>query len=123
MNNKVRSFLIEIARNKRQGFIHYQELSNACELGLDMGIPKHRLEIGEILGEITCYENNYGRPLLSSLVITKNFEEGDGFFKLCVELGYGSNWKKLKEDPAFVSLRMIECHNFWQNEENYLKNK
>jgi len=31
-------------------------------------------------------------------------EQGDGFFKLAEELGFG-NWKKLKNGKMFVSIR------------------
>lgn len=123
MNAKVRTFLIELARDKRKGYIHYQELSEVCGLGFDMSIPHHRLEIGAVLGDISVYEHNHKRPLLSALVLTTSFAEGDGFFKLCEELDYGGSWKKLKEDPGFVSLRMNECYEFWQNDRKYLKYK
>jgi hypothetical protein len=122
MNNKVRRFLIEVAR-KRGGYIHYQELSDKCSLGLFFrDNPYDRLLIGKILGEISAFEHNQGRPLLSALVITKTGEEGDGFFKLCEELGFGSA-RKLKSDPAFSAIQMNRCYGFWQNDNNYLKYK
>lgn len=118
MNRIVRSKLIEIAR-KRGGYIHYQQLANECNLGLFFqDNPSHRKEIGRILGEISAFEEEHRRPLLSSLVISQGGDEGYGFFKLCEELGYG-NWKKLKNDPAFPSIQMNRCYDFWQNDDNY----
>ena len=52
-----------------------------------------RKEIGKILGDISRHEHKNERPLLSSLVIRIDDKtEGDGFFKLAEELGFG-NWK------------------------------
>ena len=120
MNNEVRLFLIELAR-KRQGFIYYQDLSDKCNLGFNFqDNPNDRTEIGRILGEISEYEYNQGKPLLSALVLSKSLQEGDGFFKLCEELGYGS-YRKIKSDPAFTSIQMNRCYEFWQNDNNYKK--
>ena len=119
MNQKVRLHLIEVARKK--GYIHYQELGNACGLGLNMSEnPYDRLVIGEILGEISEYEVDNGRPILSSIVITKSGEEGDGFYKLCESLGLG-DWKKLKRDGTFSAITMNNTTEFWKNDNNYLK--
>ena len=120
MNNTVRDFLIELAR-KREGFIYYQQLSDKCNLGFNFqDNPNDRTEIGRILGEISEYEHNQERPLLSALVLSRNLQEGDGFFKLCEELGFGS-YKKIKSDPAFTSIQMNRCYEFWQNDSKYTK--
>lgn len=122
MNNKVRSFLIEIAR-KKSGYIHYQELSDQCGLGLYFReSPYDRKVIGEILGEISAFEHSQERPLLSALVISKSGEEGDGFFKLCEELSLG-NARRLKNDPTFPAIQMNKCYEFWQDDNNYSKYK
>ena len=39
-------------------------------------------------------------------------EQGDGFFKLAEELGYGE-WQKLKKDKLFEFDMMKKTHNFW----------
>lgn len=97
MSTKVRSFLIERARNTGDELISYQKLSDECKLGLDMSRIDHRAEIGRILGEISSYEHQNDRPLLSALVVRAGDNyEGDGFFKLAEELGLG-NWKKLRD--------------------------
>jgi hypothetical protein len=120
MNTEVRSVLIEIAR--RRQIIHYQELSDRCSLGLNMhDNPQDRLEIGSILGEISEYENDHDRPLLSALVITRSGEEGDGFYKLCEYLGKTSDWKKLKRDGIFAAQEIQKCHDFWRNNDKYNK--
>ena len=122
MNQIVRMKLIELARKKRT--ITYQVLSDECRLGLVMRDSEYaRAEIGRILGEISAFEHSNNRPLLSSLVISKGDNyQGDGFYKLCDELGFG-NWKKLKSDISFVFGQMNACFDFWKNEENYIKYK
>lgn len=118
MNELVRNHLVEIARKGKT--IIYQELSDQCKLGLIMRDSEYaRAEIGRILGEISTFEHNNKRPLLSSLVITKGDNyQGDGFYKLCEELGYG-NWKKLKADISFEIGQMNACYDFWKDKKNY----
>lgn len=118
MNEQVRTKLIELARKKRT--ITYQELSDACKLGLVMADSEFaRAEIGRILGEVSAFEFHAQRPLLSALVISKGKgEQGDGFYRLCEELGYGS-WKKLKNNITFDSLQINRCYNFLADDNNY----
>lgn len=122
MNEKVRTHLVEIARNGKT--ITYQELSDQCKLGLIMRESEYaRAEIGRILGEISVFEHNNGRPLISSLVISKGDNyQGDGFYKLSEELGFG-NWKKLKADISFEIGQMNACYDFWKDNTNYSKYK
>ena len=122
MNAKVRTHLIEIARKGKT--ITYQELSDQCKLGLIMRESEFaRAEIGRILGEISTFEHNHKRPLLSSLVISKGDNyQGDGFYKLAEELGYGS-WKKLKNDISFEIGQMNACYAFWKENLNHETHK
>ncbi len=121
MNETVRRKLIEVARRRGEQTITYQELSDACNLGLVMRVSEFdRAEIGRILGAISEFEHNQSRPLLSALVLTKGSGyEGNGFFKLCEELGFGS-WKRLQKDESFPITQMRRCYEFWKNDENYL---
>lgn len=123
MNKKVRRYLIELARNKTNPTVNYQKLADDCGLGLKMSDGQHvRNEIGRILGEISEYEHENGRPLLSALVIRLNDgEEGDGFYKLAEDLGYG-NWRKLKAD-LFEYEQITECVNKWSDDAFYKKHR
>lgn len=123
MDKTVRSFLIELARNKLNPTITYQKLSEACKLNLNMqDNPHDRVIIGSILGEISEYEHENRRPLLSALVIRiSDGEEGEGFYKLAERLGYG-NVKKLKND-LFEYKQINFSIDFWNDETNYLKFK
>ncbi len=120
MNRQVRKVLIDIAR--RRSVIHYQELCDKCNLNLDMqNNPHDRLIIGEILGEVSIFENSKDRPLISSLCVTRGgFDEGDGFYRLCEGLGKTSDWRKAKKDVAFAAKIIGECHDYW-NEDDYYK--
>jgi len=123
MNELVRAKLIEIAR-KPSGIITYQELSDQCKLGLVMSESEFaRAEMGRILGEISRFEHLNGRPLLSCLVVTKgDLYQGDGFYKLCEELGMGS-WKKLRDDIGFAPKLIDDTYKHWKNETFYLRDK
>jgi len=94
----VRNILINVASKKQ--LIYYSDLCKTANLRLDMSIPADRGKIGEILGHISRYEHENGRPLISSVVVSRSMEQGDGFFKLAEELGFG-NWKKLKNGKMF----------------------
>lgn len=107
---RVREILISVASNR--SIIHYTELCRKATLKLDMGIPADRGKIGNILGNISSYEHELGHPLLSSIVITVNGEQGDGFFRLAEELGYG-DWQKLKKGKKIEYDMMNKTHDFW----------
>ena len=124
MNTTVRNYLIELARNRTNQTVNYQQLCYDCKLHLEMSIPNDRLVIGEILDEISRFENaKEQRPLLSALVIRKgdNFE-GDGFYKLAQSLGKG-DWKKLKRDGMFEIMEIKKCVEFWSDPVRYNKFK
>lgn len=118
MNNTVRNHLIELARKEMT--TTYQKLSDDCKLGLIMTESEYaRAEIGRILGDISTYEHENGRPLLSCLVISKGDNyQGDGFYKLAEGLGFGP-WKKLKKNIEFETGQMNDTYAFWKNPVNY----
>lgn len=122
MNEKVRTHLVEIARNGKT--ITYQELSDKCKLGLIMRESEYaKAEISRILGQISVFEHNNGRPVISSLVISNGDNyQGDGFYKLSEELGFG-NWKKLKADISFEIGQMNASFDLWKDNVNYSKYK
>jgi len=121
MNRDIRNKLIECARLKCT--ISYSTLNDQLQLGYDFIIEHHRKLIGEDLGEISTYEHAKDRPLLSALVVRKGSGyEGDGFYKLCEKLGYGS-WETLKRSKKFDEDRQNECFEYWRNDENYKKHK
>ena len=98
--------------------ISYRRLVNTAELGLDLDIKHEKQLLGTILDEISVEEHEAGRPLLSVLVQDKKNGQGDRFFKLAEQLGYGE-WKELKNNEAFREEKIAECKAFWQDEKNY----
>jgi len=49
-------------------------------------------------------------------------EEGNGFYKMCEDLGLG-NRSKLKKDVIFQARTIKETIEFWSDENNYNKFK
>lgn len=121
MNQKVRYYLIKLARQKVNQTVTYQKLSDDCDLELDMrNNPHDRKILGKILGDISIHEyKNDKRPLLSALVLRAGDNyEGDGFYKLAEELGFGK-WQKLKKEGVFEAEQIGKCIDFWSNDQNY----
>ncbi|GAE63574.1 hypothetical protein H3Z85_07990 [Chryseobacterium indologenes] len=122
MIDEIRKQLIELARLKQTW--SYSQLNNQLQLNLNFESSYDRDLIGNWLGEISIYEYQRNRPLLSSLIVhkSKNREQGDGFFKLCESL-YHRNWVDLKADKNFEIDRIAECFSYWKNNEHYKKFK
>lgn len=123
MNKIVRNYLINLARKKTDQVVTYQKLCDDCNLKLDMGNPNHRTIIGDILGEISTFEHQNKRPLISALVLRKGDDyEGDGFYKLSERLGFG-NWKKLKKEGIFEIEQINKSIEKWSDDNFYAKHK
>lgn len=118
MRPDVRTYLIEVARKGQM--CTYSDVNDACQLGLLWEGDADSGEIGRILGEISVYEFEHNRPLLSAVVVGKNNpEQGKGFYTLCEELGLGSVGKLKKN--FFGILEMKKCHDFWGEDANYAR--
>lgn len=114
---RVRNILITKASQREatreERLICYSELIEEAPLKLSMRTPYHRTLLGVMLGNISEYEHEHGRPLLSVIAVKANFKHSDGFFKLAEDLGFG-NWEKLKADN-FDNTEMTRCFNYWQH--------
>lgn len=119
MNTRVRNKLIQLARTDEHP-VSYRRLVNTTELGLNLDIKHEKQLLGTILDEISMEEHAEGRPLLSAMVQNKKNGQGDRFYKLGEQLGYG-DWKDLKNDENFKREHVDLCREFWKNEENYKK--
>jgi hypothetical protein len=116
MNATVREYLIDRAYAGKT--ISYQELPIACGLKLDLSLELHRAQIGRILGDISVYEHQAGRPLLSAVaVLAETKLLSDGFYRLAEQLGIGPV-KRLKQD-FFGEMKMGRCFKFWRWPRNY----
>ena len=108
---RARQVLIDYA--SRREAIRYADLIEKAQLNLSMRNPHHRGILGEILGNISTYEHQNGRPLLSVVAVLANFSHSDGFFKLADDLELG-NWEQLKEQK-FDNEEMTRAFNFLQH--------
>lgn len=108
MNEEIYQRLLSVARS--QGLITYSDIAPLA--GLDMGNAVDRNEIGRLLGDISTFEHQQGRPLLSAVVIHRdNNIPGEGFFTLARELGiYNEN-----DDLLFFIQELRRVHDYWHN--------
>ncbi len=121
MNEKVRTYLVEAARQKDK-FVYYSDVVKDCGLNIDINTEYGRKQLSDVLGKVSEYENKQvpPRPLLSSLAIYKDKnrnDHGDGFYKIAEHLGKGK-FKKLKEELYAFSEAEV-CRRFWQQESNF----
>lgn len=121
---KVRKALIKFAAAKRT--VAYQALSNIADLGLEMQYDIHVDMMSTMLSNISSFELQEGRPLLSAVVINSNKEhQGDGFFKLCAEkenelkqlLKCETLSPTIKQKLEFSKARIKDCYDFWSDKE------
>jgi hypothetical protein len=117
MNEKVRTYLIEAARQK-DAFVYYSDMVKDCGLDIDFGTPEGQAQLKEILTDIARFEYASKRPMLTSIAIAKqDNNHGNGFYDLAEEFGHGKN-KILHND--FWGIKEAEkTRLFWQDENNY----
>ncbi len=121
MNNRVREYLIKVARTKDR-FVYYSQLIKDCKLDYNLGLEGDKKKFSKMLGDISSYEHQNERPLLTSLAIYKDpkrNDQGKGFYRLAENLGFG-NAKKL-ENSLFGFEEAKNCRKYWQNDDNYSK--
>lgn len=119
MNHKVREYLINAARMKDR-FVFYSDVVKDCNLGFDLSNEYGQHQLSITLGEVSEFEYQHKRPLVSALAIYKNEkinDHGDGFYKLAQSLGKGKI-KQLRDD-LYAFEEANRSRMFWQNEENY----
>ena len=123
MNYRLRKYLIEVARQKDK-FAFYSDIVEDCELRVNLRSEHGRKQLTALLGEVSEFENERGRPLISAMAIYKDSrhnDHGDGFYMVAEKLGKGT-FKKLKYD-LYGFAEAAACRRFWQDEGNYEKYK
>ncbi len=119
MNEKVRHYLIDIARHKEK-FAFYSEIVKDCGLDINLKSEFGRAQFTKLLSEVSEFEDNEKRPLLSSMAIYKDAsknDHGDGFYIVAEKLKKGK-FKKLK-DELYGFTEAEKCRVFWQDDNNY----
>ena len=108
MNKIIYEKLKEVARN--QSTITYGEVGSL--VGLDMEDPSQRNDLANLLGEISTYEYENDRPLLSMVVVhSEDRTPGKGVFNLARQLGAQ---KPDEEDIIFFAKELIRVHQHWK---------
>jgi hypothetical protein len=123
LNSKVRKYLIESAKQKGK-FVYYSDIVSDCSLKFNLRNTNGQKQLNQILDDISSFENNAGRPLLSAMAIYKDVrknDHGDGFYYMAEKLGKG-NARKLKRD-LYGFAEAEACRLFWQNDDEYNKYK
>jgi hypothetical protein len=107
--------LKEVARNG--DLITYSEIAPLA--GLDMENQADRTRMGEILGEISTFEHQNGRPMLSSLVVLAGIGyPGEGYFNLARHLGL-HHGKGEFEDLDFFVQEVKRVHGYWSDKQEH----
>jgi hypothetical protein len=103
--------LIEVA--KKGDLVTYGEIAPLADLNMED--PADRNKIARILGDISTYENEQGRPMLSAVVVVAEFRYPiDGFFKLARKLGLHHGRKELEDFEFFVQ-EVKRVHECWKD--------
>lgn len=121
MNETVRTYLIEVARQKDK-FVFYSDVVKDCKLDINLNSEYGQLQFTLLLSEVSEFEHLHKRPLISSMAIYKDpkkNDHGDGFYIVAEKLDKGK-FKKLKED-LYGFTEAAACRKYWQDEDNYKK--
>ena len=103
--------LIEVA--KKGDLVTYGEIAPLADLNMENPADRHK--IARILRDISTYENEQGRPMLSAVVVLAEFRYPiDGFFKLARKLGLHHGRKEL-EDLEFFVQEVKRVHEYWKD--------
>lgn len=111
MHRAIYQRLKEVARE--EDVIFYADVAKIA--GLDIDNPGHRWNVlPNILDEISTYEHQQGRPLLSAVVVQKaTHRPGKGFFKMARERGC---LQEGDDEDAFFICELKRVHEYWKDE-------
>jgi hypothetical protein len=121
MNNKVRRYLIDMAR--KLSVVTYQKLSDDCKLNLNMTDEIDRGLMSNILAEINFNEMSKGRPVLSFMTAQPEDPatyKGIDIIPLAEDLNI-HEWDKFSSQGVFHAQHISLCVSFWSDDENYTK--
>lgn len=109
------SMLHKLIYEELKRLARHQQMTNYSAIaplaGLDMENPGHRDEMRELLGKISTYEHQQGRPMLTAIVVHKHDNiPGHGFFELARHLGLLSAGE---DELAFFCREVAQVHSSW----------
>ncbi|WP_316738303.1 DUF3883 domain-containing protein [Pedobacter aquatilis] len=116
MDNELRIKLIDLARERR--LIGYGNIMFSYDLKSD---DRKDVDLfAEWIGEISEWEHEHGRPMLSSLVMHSDLQSiGAGFYGLAEKLSFGEMEDLRKAHFEKVMHRL--CYECWSDDELYFK--
>ena len=106
--NMLRETLIDMAR--RRDVIFYRPVADL--LGIVTDRLDHCSELFDALDEVSTYEHEHGRPLLSVVVVHKEGDRqpGDGFFKMAKRNGVQ---QPDEDNETFFVAELNRAHDYW----------
>lgn len=108
MNQTIYNQLLQVARIG--GITNYSNIAHL--VGLDMASPNDREEISQLLDEISSFEYDEGRPLLSAVVIRQDTNiPGNGFFTHATRLDIHAQ----HDNMLFFVQELRRVHDFWRD--------
>lgn len=117
MNEQVREYLIAVARQENET-VFYGELNTDNSLKFDLGTQAGQEQLKKLLIEISTYEHQHNRPMLTALAINKkDNDQGAGFYKLAESFGRGKNSELRKKSWGLDEAERVR--KYWQNEKNF----
>jgi len=106
MNQVIHDALVKLARKGETDC--YENIGRL--VGLSMS-DEGRYKLATYLEEISRYEFEHGRPLLSAVVVWKDAPlPGAGFFTLARQLGLLHE----EDDVVFYSKELVRVHDYWR---------
>jgi hypothetical protein len=107
MHEKIYRFLVDVA--KRRDCTTYAELAKMA--GFNASQAGSHAKVDAILAEISTFEHQQGRPLLSAVVLCDDANKTHlGFFTLARELRLNED-----DDVEFFIQELRRVHNYWSN--------
>jgi hypothetical protein len=108
LDDDLYTHLVEEAGHHR--YVTYTEAARV--VGLSMRNPHHRKVIGQLLGRISQNEALQSRPMLSSIVVSKDATDklGSGFYQLGRELAL---MQKGEDERTFAKREATRTFDYW----------
>ncbi len=91
--------------------VQYKDIAQV--MGLPISGSNMGMQVGRLLGEISEYEHNLGRPMLSAVAVSQKGTPGPGFIKLARDLGKLTATGSAAE-TAFISSEQNAVYLHWQ---------
>lgn len=115
VEEQIRQELIDFVKigDNNNSFARYKPL--AGKVGVPYGNEYERDLFHAMLGNVSQYEFENGRPMLSVVVVTEDLIPGRGFFKLARELG---KQKPDIDDDTFAVRERKDLFEYWKNNED-----